>query len=94
MPSYAAPQRKLPSVAGSNAGFGASRLALAFADELACCPTDQVKARASWTRHGFVGVGGISGLRAQPMLHVHAGLRTLEDDVAVHSAANYEDGRR
>ena len=31
----------------------------------------------------------IGGLVAKPMLHIHAGLRALEDDLSVH-AARYE----
>jgi hypothetical protein len=64
----------------------------AFAQQPAGCVMDQVQARAGRTHHGVVRFRGIGPLGGKPMLHVHAGLRALEDNMTVHVAPEYDGG--
>jgi hypothetical protein len=62
----------------------------AFAQQPAGCAIDQVQARAGRTHHGVVRIPGIGSLGGKPMLHVHAGLWALEDNMTVHVVAEYD----
>ncbi|WP_165406004.1 hypothetical protein [Bradyrhizobium genosp. SA-3] len=55
----------------------------AITQQLAGGAIDQVQARTGLTRHG--NMRPIGWLVAKPILHVHAGLGALEDDLTIHA---------
>jgi len=57
------------------------------AEQLASLFVDEVKPGTGPTDHGFVGATRIVRIDpfGQPMLHVHAGLRTFEKDESAHA---------
>ncbi|NPV25503.1 hypothetical protein [Bradyrhizobium aeschynomenes] len=53
-----------------------------LAEQLAGVAIDEVKPGAGLANHGFVSACGVAWLRLfQPMLHVHPGPRTFEDQI-------------
>ncbi|MCP3373781.1 hypothetical protein [Bradyrhizobium cajani] len=62
---------------------GSGRSTPAIAEQLAGGTIDQVQARTGRARHGDV--RAIGRLVAKPMLHIHAGLGALEDNLTVHA---------
>jgi len=68
------------------------RLFLFFAEQPVARSIDEMKPATGLAKHRFVGTALIAGhgLVRQPMLHVHAGLGTFEDEVA-HGAGQSDD---
>jgi hypothetical protein len=63
-----------------------------FAEQLAARPMDEMKSAAGRAEHRFVSAMRIArcGLVREPMLHVHAGAGTFEDEV-IHAVGQLDD---
>jgi hypothetical protein len=67
---------------------------LFFAEQFAARSIDEMNPTAGLAHHGFVGASGSSGAgsSASPVLHVHTGPGTSEDEIA-HGAGSLTPAR-